>query len=99
MTTENINVVHNAEQNRFEVQLPGADTAVLDYRLQPPGRQPDTLTITHTYVPRAFEGRGIASQMTQAALDYAHSHDLSIVPLCSFAAAYIVRQERRAGRA
>jgi predicted GNAT family acetyltransferase len=93
MTTEGINVVHNADKNRFEVQLPSGDTAVLDYRLK---QQPGTLTITHTYVPHAFEGRGVASRMTQAALDYAHSHDLSIVPLCSFAAAYIVRQERRA---
>lgn len=99
MTTEDINVVHNAEQNRFEVQLLGADTAVLDYRLQPPGRQPDTLTITHTHVPRAFEGRGIAGRMTQAALDYARSHDLTVVPLCSFAATYVARQQRRAGRA
>lgn len=99
MTAERIHVVHNAEQNRFEVQLLGGDTAVLDYRLQqPPGQQPGTLTITHTYVPRAFEGRGVASRMTQEALDYARSHDLSVVPLCSFAAAYIVRQQRRAGR-
>lgn len=95
MTTEGIDVLHNAAQNRFEVQLPSGNTAVLDYRLK---QQPGTLTITHTYVPRAFEGRGIAGRMTQAALDYARSHDLTVVPLCSFAATYVARQERRAGR-
>lgn len=91
-----MSVLHNSDKSRFEVQLAGGDTAVLDYRLN---QQPGTLTITHTYVPGAFEGRGVAGRMTQAALDYAHSHDLKVIPLCSFAAAYIVRQERRAGRA
>lgn len=92
---EGSNVLHNSDKSRFEVQLASGDTAVLDYRLN---RQSGTLTITHTYVPPAFEGRGVASRMTQAALDYARGHDLSVVPLCSFAATYIARQQRRAGR-
>jgi len=84
-----MDVLHNPEQRRFEVALAGG-VAELTYTLGP-----GTLSITHTYVPRAFEGCGIAGRMTQAALDYARHEDLKVIPLCSFAASYLARQRRR----
>jgi uncharacterized protein len=47
--------------------------------------------ITHTGVPHAWEGRGIAASLTQAAFEYARSRGLSVTPLCSYAAAYLRR--------
>jgi len=84
-----MDVLHNPERSRFEVALAGG-VAELTYILRP-----GTLSITHTYVPRAFEGRGIAGRMTQAALDYAAANGLEVIPLCSFAASYLARQKRR----
>ena len=44
---------------------------------------------SHTGVPFALEGRGIASRLARAALEYARAHELKVVPLCSFVAGYI----------
>lgn len=84
-----MDVVHNREQNRFEVALAGGGVAELTYILTPA-----TLTITHTYVPNAARGQGVAGRMTQRALEYARAHSLEIVPRCSYAAAYMARQRR-----
>lgn len=48
-----------------------------------------TLTITHTVVPSAIGGRGIAAQLVRAALDHARATGLKVVPRCSYAAAYL----------
>ena len=85
-----MNVLHNSAQNRFEIALGGGAVAELDYI-----RKPGTLTITHTYVPPKFEGRGIASKLTREALAYASREGLEVIPLCSFAVSYLARQNRR----
>ena len=43
------------------------------------------MTITHTIVPAAIGGRGIAGQLVQAALDHARSAGLKVAPECSYA--------------
>ena len=88
-----MDVVHHPEQRRFEVPLEGGEHAELTYTLQP-----GTLTITHTYVPRPFEGRGVAGRMTEAALDYAERNRLEVVPVCSFAVSYLARHGRKMSR-
>ena len=82
---EELEVIHNMAKERFEIWIDGA-LSELDYRLQ--GR---TFIIHHTGVPSALEGNGIAGRLTQAALDYAVGESLSVLPLCSYAAAYIRR--------
>jgi predicted GNAT family acetyltransferase len=76
-------VEHDQAARRFVVAL-GDEQAVLNYYLRG-----DALVITHTGVPRAWEGRGIAASLTRAALEYARSQGLSVVPDCSYAAAYL----------
>ncbi len=87
-----MNVIHNAAQNRFEVALKGGALAELSYVLSPGA---GTLTITHTYVPSAFEGQGVASKLTKEVLEYAAANGLEVIALCSFAVKYIERQNRR----
>ena len=91
---DKIDIDHLPDEHRFEMLLGSGQTARLEYYLRPEAR-PTTLSITHTYVPRAFEGRGIASRLTQAALDYARREGLEVIALCSFAATYLARRERR----
>ena len=62
------NVTHNEEQSRFEATTDG-QVSVLDYR-----RDGDVMTMTHTGVPSALRGRGIAGKLTAAALGYAREH-------------------------
>lgn len=78
-------VTHNRAKNRFEVALDG-HTAELDYQLDG-----DTITFTHTGVPSALEGRGIASALAKEALAYARANRFKVVPLCSFVARYMER--------
>lgn len=78
-------VRHNEAASRFEAEVDGL-LSVCDYR-----RQGDVLLLTHTEVPRALEGRGIAAALVAAALDWARSQGLRVRPLCSYVAVYMRR--------
>jgi predicted GNAT family acetyltransferase len=78
-------VQHNAAQSRFELSLEG-ELCVADYRLRD-----GVMRLTHTEVPRALEGRGIASALIRTALDHARTQGLKVDPQCSYAAAYMRR--------
>ena len=78
-------VTNNEAQNRFELEKDG-QTAVSEYR-----RRNGTIVFTHTEVPLQLEGQGIGNTLARAALDYARSEGLRVVPRCRFIAAYIKR--------
>ncbi|RDV01322.1 GNAT family N-acetyltransferase [Undibacter mobilis] len=75
----------NPSRNRFELQT-AAGLAIANYR-----RDDLTITITHTEVPRAVEGRGIGSALVKGMLDEIRREGRKVVPLCSFVRAYINR--------
>lgn len=79
------NVEHNPSQLRFQWTEEGI-LSVLDYQLHD-----GVMVITHTGVPEAVGGRGIAADMTKAALETARNEGWRVRPLCSYAAAYIRR--------
>lgn len=78
-------IEHNLEQHRFECIEDGV-LCVLDYTLD--NKQ---MTITHTGVPAAVGGRGIAAELTKYALDTAQTKGWKVRPVCSYAVAYIRR--------
>lgn len=78
-------IEHNEDQQRFEWREDG-NLSVLDYTLHG-----NVMTITHTGVPEAVGGRGIAADLTQHALDTARGYGWKVRPVCSYAAAYIKR--------
>ena len=49
------------------------------------------IAITHTLVPPAIGGRGIAGHLVRAALDYARNQGLKVAPHCSYADAWMQR--------
>jgi predicted GNAT family acetyltransferase len=85
MNKPSYTVVHNTAANRFEVALDG-ELCVADYRLE--GK---LLHMTHTVVPSALEGQGIAAAMVQAALSWARSQGYKINPQCSYVRVYMQR--------
>jgi predicted GNAT family acetyltransferase len=85
MDSANLEVRHNPERSRFEIQL-GEDLALAEYMLAG-----SNIIFTHTEVPPAFEGQGIGSQLAKFALDYAVKQGYKIQPLCPFIAAYVRR--------
>lgn len=78
-------VVHNTAAKRFEASIDGK-TAFSKYMLVG-----EKMIIEHTEVPVELEGRGIASLIVRAALDYARARKLKVMPLCPFTAGFIHR--------
>lgn len=78
-------VVHDAERQCFETVVDGA-RSVCAYRLHG-----DTMVFTHTEVPPALQGRGIAAALVAAALAHAREQGLRVRPLCSYVAVYMRR--------
>jgi predicted GNAT family acetyltransferase len=52
---------------------------------------PGVITLTHTEVPAALRGQGIASRLMHAVLETARAQGLKVVPRCSFVAAFMSR--------
>ena len=54
---------------------------------------PQRMIIDHTRVFDGFEGRGIARQLVLAAVDFARANNRQIVPVCSYAQAFLTRTD------
>lgn len=78
-------VVHLPERQAFVARV-GAAEALCAYRRDGP-----LLVLHHTEVPWALQGRGLAAQLVQAALDWARAEGLQVRPSCSYVAAYMRR--------
>ena len=78
-------VTHNTGLQRFEVHADGL-LAFLSYT-----HEGSAVVMNHTYVPAEFRGRGVGASLVRAALDEARRQGWSVVPRCSFIAAFIER--------
>lgn len=78
-------IQQNTAQNRFE-WTEDQTLSVLDYQLAD-----GVMALTHTLVPKALEGRGIAGDLTKFALDTARAQGWKVDPVCSYASTYIRR--------
>lgn len=73
---------------RYFIELGHGVVAEMEYRRGADGR----MIITHTGVPTAFEGQGIAAQLVDAAVAAARAEGWKITPLCSYVAARFRRR-------
>ena len=76
---------HDTAAQRF-VTVVDEVQAHLDYKLAG-----GVLAITHTIVPPAIGGRGIAGRLVEAALAHAREAGLKVDPQCSYAGAWMRR--------
>jgi hypothetical protein len=76
-------VRNNEAEHRYELEVDG-ELALAAYRLSD-----DRIVFTHTEVPQALEGRGIASRLVKVALDDVRARGLKVVPACVFVKHYI----------
>ena len=88
-----IEVTDAPEQHRYEATLDGQMVGVLDYRRDGHG----VVHLTHAEVSPRVGGRGIGTQLVQAALDDLADRGERVVPVCSFVRAF-VRDNPRYGR-
>lgn len=85
MTASNEGIAHDSVSGRFTTTVDGHQ-GYLEY-MDADG----AIVITHTVVPEAIGGRGIAGRLVQAALEYARAAGLKVVPRCSYARSYMDR--------
>lgn len=83
--TDALTIVHRPEIGRFETHVEGLQCEA-DYRLDG-----NIMRMTHTGVPHALEGRGIAAALVKTALTWAREQGHQVDPICSYVAVYLRR--------
>lgn len=78
-------VTDNPARQRFELDV-AQGGAFIDYR-----RDGRILTLTHAEVPAALRGRGLGAALVKGTLDLVRRRGETVVPRCSFVAAYFRR--------
>jgi uncharacterized protein len=80
-----LEVIHNPKENRFETWIDG-NLSKLDYI-----QDDKNFVITHVGVHPSLRGQGVAGRIVEVSLVYARENSLRVVPMCSYAAAFIRR--------
>lgn len=84
-TNDDTAIRDDPSRQRYELATPDGP-AIAAYE-----RRGDTLVLSHTAVPPAQEGRGVASRLIAGVLADVRARGLRIVPACPFVAAYLDR--------
>lgn len=82
---DKLEITHNPAQHAFEVWIDG-HLSKLDYI-----QDGKNFVITHVGVYPEHRGQGVAAKIVDAGLQYARENSLRVIPMCSYAAAYIRR--------
>lgn len=78
-------LIDNVEAKEFQFRI-GESIARIEYI-----KAKEKIYLTHTEVPRDYEGKGVGSELIKQALENIKARDLTLVPLCPFVAMYIKR--------
>lgn len=81
-----VSVSDNPTESRFEVHDGDTLAGYADYTLSG-----DQISLIHTVVDDAFEGRGLAKELAETALTRARERGLAVLPPCEFISTYIRR--------
>jgi predicted GNAT family acetyltransferase len=79
-------IIHNAEESRYEIRVDGRLAGFLAYE-----RAHDVLTFTHLETDLGMAGRGLGLALTRGSLDAAGEGSLSVVPREPFVRDFIAR--------
>ncbi|MGX1744712.1 GNAT family N-acetyltransferase [Bosea sp. NPDC055353] len=80
-----MDVVENAEQNRFELSLDGG-TALVAYR-----RDGERLVLVHTEVPAELSGQGVGSKLAKGVFELLRASKRKAVVRCEFLKGWIAK--------
>lgn len=86
-----LDITHQPIPGRFAVEVEG-ETAHLGYEVAD-----GVMHITHTVVPEAIGGRGIAGRLVQAAFDHARSEGWKVRTVCPYAEGWAAKHPDYAG--
>jgi len=77
-------IQHDTEQQRFVLQLEGGE-AILEYRLL----TGNGIDFSHTFVPPALRGRGVAEKLVRTGLSWARAQEYEIQASCWYVQRFI----------
>jgi len=80
--------IENVKDLKRLVTFEDGYKAYIEYELYNGG-----IDLTHTIVPSAIGGRGIAADLTEFALEFAKEQNLKVRPTCSYVKAYIYKHK------
>jgi predicted GNAT family acetyltransferase len=83
-------VTDNTERHQYEMAVDG-QLVFARYR-----RQGDVVSILHVEAPISLRGSGAAGQLMQGIVDLARTRNEKLVPLCSYASAWMKRHPETA---
>ena len=76
----------NPAQRRYEIYVGDALAGFTDYHAQP-----GLVTVLHTEVDPAFEGRGVGSALVRGMLEDIRSREARVLAVCPFVSAFLKR--------
>jgi len=79
-------VQHDKENKKFYITVNGKE-AHMNYRHQDEA----TVEYHHTYSPPELRGGGVAGKVVRAALEWARSKNLKVIPTCPYVAGFVRR--------
>jgi predicted GNAT family acetyltransferase len=79
-----LQIHHNKERQRFEVDLKNGNCAYLEYRWS--GK---SLAIMHLEVSKEWQHAGIPEKIVHCVLEFAKQEQVMIKPFCPYIATYI----------
>ena len=79
-------VQHDVENSRFVVPLEDGDAELVYDQVGDAA-----IDLKHTEVPRSAQGQGVADALVRAALEYARSNQLRVIPSCPYVKAWLNR--------
>lgn len=84
-----ISVIHQPDEQRFVVKQDGQES-VLEYRLL----RDQGIDFTHTFVPVALRGHGIAEKLVRTGLDWARQQGFEITSSCWYVSRFLKRRKQ-----
>jgi uncharacterized protein len=84
-----IEIVDDADSQRYVIRVDGRRAGLLQYRLRP-----KLIELVHTEIYEEFEGRRLGSQLISFALNDARERELAVLPFCPFVNDYIQRHRQ-----
>ena len=85
-----ITVIHQPDKQRFLTERDGQES-VLEYRLLPD----QGIEFTHTFVPVALRGHGIAEKLVRTGLDWARQQGFEITSSCWYVSRFLKHRKQR----
>lgn len=80
-------IIHDKDKSQFIISIDGKD-ALVDYKIEN-----NKMNLFHTYTDPELRGKGLATKVVIAALEYAKESNLKVIPGCTYVQSFISRHK------